>query len=125
MMTELRCAALLGACTLAACSEPGPKAPPAEILCAAESLHLARAAVSRADEDVLRAKSDLFTSRLSAAERTELLRQVDQLSDQRGTRPLVAAATCESLLTVSDRRALAVSKAQEERVHYDGKENVP
>ncbi|MGA9581674.1 MAG: hypothetical protein WBR13_06865 [Allosphingosinicella sp.] len=86
-------------------------------MCAAEALHLARSADSREDEDILRARSDLFRSKLPRAELERFRRQVDQLADRRGTQPLVDATTCEGLLTADDRRKLAASKAREASVH--------
>lgn len=116
-MAELTRYALLAALLLAGCSKPEAKAPPAEILCAAEALNLARSTDSPADEDMLRERSDLFRRKLPPAELERFRRQVDQLADGRGTQPLIASATCESLLTADDRRELATSAAQEARVH--------
>ena len=116
-MAELHRSALLAALFLVACSKPEAKAPPTEILCAAEALNLARTAPSRADEDMLRARSDLFRSKLPPVERERFRRQVDQLADRRGTQPLVAGTTCEKLLTAEDRRKLTASAVQEASVH--------
>jgi hypothetical protein len=116
-MAELRRYALLAALLLAACAKPSAKAPPAEILCAAEALNLARSADSPVDEDMLRERSDLFRRKLPPAELERFRRQVDQLADARGTQPLIASATCEGLLTPDDHRELATSAAQEASVH--------
>ena len=116
-MAELPRYALLAALFVAACSKPEAKAPPAEILCAAEALNLARSADSAADEDMLRERSDLFMRKLPPAELERFRRQVDQLADGRRSQPLIASTTCERLLTPEDRRGLATSAAQEARVH--------
>src|SRR5688500_9633636 len=108
-MGELDRWALLAVLILAGCSKPGPKIPPPEILCAAEALHLAREAGSLGNEDVLRAKSDLFRRKLPPVELERYRRQVDQLADRRGAEPIVPAATCEALLSAEDRRKLAAS----------------
>ncbi len=105
----------LAALLLGACSEPEPKLPAPEILCAAEALHLARTAETRADEETLRARSSIFFRKLPAPEQQRSWNKVDQLSDRRGPQPLVATSTCEALLTSQDRRELAATTAAAEK----------
>ena len=108
---------LLIALFLSGCSNAVEK-PPNEILCAAEALHQARnVAPSRAAEDSLRARADVFTRKLPVEKRQRFWTQIDQLSDKRGTQPLVPASTCEALLTDQDRRALAESAGDDAKTH--------
>ena len=107
----------LAALLLGACSEPGSKVPATETLCAAEALHLARTAESRADEDALRERSSIFFRKLPAPEQQRSWNEVDRLADRRGPRPLVAASACEALLTAQDRRELAARTTAEIKDH--------
>lgn len=117
---SLTLVALLCALSAVACSPADENEPPTEILCAAESLYMARdAGRSRAEEDRLRARSDLFTGKLPISERHRLWTKVDQLADRRGTQPLVAASACDALLTPEDRRQLAASAAAEAITHQE------
>ena len=108
---------------LVACSDPAVETIPPEILCAAEALHQARQASSREVEDVLRSRADIFTNKLPVAQRQRLWTKIDQLSDRRGTQPLVVASTCEALLTPEDRRSLTASANQEASVHNEPEGN--
>jgi hypothetical protein len=113
-MTGCRLAFLLGTLSTVACSGPREEAPPPEILCAAEALHMARsAASSRAEEDNLRARADRFIGKLTIPEQQRLWTKIDQLADKRGSRPLIDEATCEALLTAEDRRQLSTSATAE------------
>lgn len=116
-MSRLTRLGALAALLLGACSKPEPKLPATEILCAAESLHLARTAESRTDEDALRTRSSIFFRKLPASEQQRSWSKVDQLSDRRGPQPLIAASACEALLTPKDRRELAAATAAEAKAH--------
>ncbi|HET9639577.1 MAG TPA: hypothetical protein VFP12_10250 [Allosphingosinicella sp.] len=110
---------LLSLLLAAACSDGTPEALPPRILCAAESLHQARDAPSRAEEDLLRARSDIFARKLPADKRQRWWTEIDRLSDRRGTQPLIEASICEALLTDEDRRGLAASAVTEANTHQD------
>jgi hypothetical protein len=115
---SLRAPPLLGLLAMAACSDPDAKAPSTEVLCAAEALHLARNATrSRAEEDNLRARADVFTKKLSTSEQQRLWTKIDELADKRGRQPIIATSTCDALLTPEERRALAASASHEEITH--------
>ena len=112
---------LPGALLLSACSASAPKAdePPVAVLCAAEALSLARQTeLGLGEEDNLRVRARVFTDKLTRAEQERFRRKVDQLADGRAGQPLVAAATCDALLTGEDRRALAASAAVEANAHH-------
>lgn len=114
---------LFAALILSGCFNPAAKQPPNEILCAAEALHQARKAASRAAEDHLRVRADLFTGKLPVEEQQRFWTQIDRLADKRGPQPLVAPATCEALLTAADRQSLSASAAKETVTHRDSGAN--